>query len=86
MVNSRTTALLSEVAENLSLLAWGQKHDELVKACQTAVAALPGEVDAVRRGNIKVLNKLVGYVMKLSRGRADALVVQETLKRLCDKA
>ena len=56
------------------------KDDDLYKLCVTAVEELPEEADLVRRGNSKVLMKLVGSVMKLSRGRADAQEIRKYLE------
>ncbi|KAG5648738.1 hypothetical protein DXG03_000085 [Asterophora parasitica] len=50
--------------------------------CADAIAALPAEADAVRNGNKNVLNKIVGRVMKDSRGRADAQAARARLEEL----
>lgn len=48
--------------------------------CEEAISALPQQVEALRSGNRKgVVNKIIGYVMKRSKGRADALVVKKML-------
>jgi aspartyl-tRNA(Asn)/glutamyl-tRNA(Gln) amidotransferase subunit B len=52
--------------------------------CLDAVSALPDEVAAVRQGNKNVLNKIVGRVMRESRGRADARSVRILLEELID--
>lgn len=70
-----------EIAQELSLIALSEGEDLLEKMCSEAVIALPAEADAVRRGNLQVLNKLVGWVMKSSRGRADAQAVRANLKK-----
>lgn len=71
-----------EIAQELSLIALSEGEDLLEKMCSEAVIALPAEADAVRRGNPQVLNKLVGWVMKSSRGRADAQAVRASLKKM----
>jgi aspartyl-tRNA(Asn)/glutamyl-tRNA(Gln) amidotransferase subunit B len=43
---------------------------------------MPDETAAARKGNKNVINKLVGTVMRQSRGRADARSVKEVLDRL----
>ncbi|XP_029012717.1 glutamyl-tRNA(Gln) amidotransferase subunit B, mitochondrial [Betta splendens] len=53
-----------------------QLHD----ICQKVVDAHPDEVDAVRNGNKKVLNKLMGLVQRETKGRADPVVVREILQ------
>ncbi|RDB20205.1 Glutamyl-tRNA(Gln) amidotransferase subunit B, mitochondrial [Hypsizygus marmoreus] len=55
---------------------------ELRALCGDAIVALPDEVAAVRKGNKNVLNKIVGHVMKDSRGRADAKAVRALLEEL----
>ena len=69
----------SEVAERLSLLSDGGGENELDKWCDEAIATLTEEAQAARRGNLNVVNKLVGYVMKLSRGTADAKATRARL-------
>ena len=55
---------------------------ELNTLCQAAITALPSEVAAVRAGNKNVVNKIVGRVMRESRGRADAKVVKTLVEEL----
>ncbi|KJA29670.1 hypothetical protein HYPSUDRAFT_60527 [Hypholoma sublateritium FD-334 SS-4] len=55
---------------------------ELHALCAAAVAALPREAAALRAGHTNVLNKLVGHVMRASRGRADALAVRAALEEI----
>ncbi|GAA5860139.1 hypothetical protein JCM8547_009198 [Rhodosporidiobolus lusitaniae] len=45
------------------------------------IAALPEEAEKVRRGNRKVIMRMVGEAMKRSGGRADAKGVREGLER-----
>jgi aspartyl-tRNA(Asn)/glutamyl-tRNA(Gln) amidotransferase subunit B len=42
---------------------------------------LPKESDLVAKGNDKVLMKIVGQVMRLSKGTADAQAAREELLR-----
>ncbi|EDR12709.1 uncharacterized protein LACBIDRAFT_231681 [Laccaria bicolor S238N-H82] len=55
---------------------------ELTTLCQAAITALPNEVAAVRAGNKNVMNKIVGRVMRESRGRADAKGVKALVEEL----
>ncbi|GLB34182.1 putative PET112 [Lyophyllum shimeji] len=58
-------------------------HSPALRAlCADAIAALPAESDAARKGNRNVLNKIVGRVMKDSHGRADAKAVRALLEEL----
>ncbi|KAK0212659.1 glutamyl-tRNA amidotransferase [Desarmillaria ectypa] len=54
-------------------------EDDLQSVCARAVEALPDEVAALRAGHHNVVNKIVGWVMKETRGRADAKTVRETV-------
>ncbi|KAI0068540.1 Glutamyl-tRNA amidotransferase B subunit [Artomyces pyxidatus] len=81
MLDHPSSEMPIELAGQLSLLAL-QEGDSLDQLCAEAIAALPEEAEAVRRGNVKVLNKLTGRVMKSSRGTADALSARKALERL----
>jgi aspartyl-tRNA(Asn)/glutamyl-tRNA(Gln) amidotransferase subunit B len=58
------------------------KPSELHSLCLDAINALPDEVAAVKTGNKNVLNKIVGRVMRESRGRADARSVKALIEEL----
>uniref|UniRef100_A0A3Q2EAZ2 Glutamyl-tRNA(Gln) amidotransferase subunit B, mitochondrial n=1 Tax=Cyprinodon variegatus TaxID=28743 RepID=A0A3Q2EAZ2_CYPVA len=53
---------------------------ELHRICQKVVDSHPEEVCAIRSGNKKVLNKLMGLVQKETKGRADPVLVREILE------
>ena len=84
MIQNQSKELPSVVAKELSLLALDSENDQaddlINKYCEEAIMRLPEEAEVVRRGNLRVLNKLVGYVMKMSKGRADAQAVHARLK------
>lgn len=73
---TRTTTMPSTLAQELSLLASPADDSNLEAWCAEAIAALPEEADAARRGNANVVNKIVGRVMKASRGTANAQSVK----------
>ncbi|PPQ63140.1 hypothetical protein CVT24_005780, partial [Panaeolus cyanescens] len=85
---SVTSAL--ETARNLNLTALSSASStsapddisELRSICQTAIAAMPKEVAAARAGNANVVNKIMGFIMKQTRGRADALKIKSVLEEL----
>lgn len=52
---------------------------DLGPLCQEAVEALPSEAEAVRRGKVKAVERIVGQVMKLAKGRADANAARKLL-------
>lgn len=56
------------------------EDDDLYKLCISGVEELPEEAELVRRGKTRVLMKLVGRVMKLSRGRGDAQRIKKYLE------
>jgi aspartyl-tRNA(Asn)/glutamyl-tRNA(Gln) amidotransferase subunit B len=62
------------------------QDDMLYSLCRDAIIALPDEVEAVRKGHRNVLNKIVGRVMKESRGRADARTVRVLLEELVGRS
>lgn len=62
--------------------AAAQLSSELRDLCVDAIRALPDEVAAVKNGNKNVLNKIVGRVMRDSRGRADAKSVRILVEEL----
>uniref|UniRef100_A0A7N6C5L4 Glutamyl-tRNA(Gln) amidotransferase subunit B, mitochondrial n=1 Tax=Anabas testudineus TaxID=64144 RepID=A0A7N6C5L4_ANATE len=53
---------------------------QLHSICQKVVDSHPDEVHAIRNGNKKVLNKLIGLVQKETKGRADPVLVREILQ------
>jgi aspartyl-tRNA(Asn)/glutamyl-tRNA(Gln) amidotransferase subunit B len=76
------TASSSPPCHSTSASARNRPSDELYTLCVEAISALPEEVAAVRKGNKNVLNKIVGRVMKNSRGRADAQRVRVVVEEL----
>ncbi|KAI0722383.1 Glutamyl-tRNA amidotransferase B subunit [Cerioporus squamosus] len=82
ILTTRTSDLPSKIAEDLKLLATSDDGASLEKWCREAIAALPEEADVVRRGNLKVVNKIMGHVMKASRGTAKAQDVRAMLLKL----
>ncbi|XP_049427206.1 glutamyl-tRNA(Gln) amidotransferase subunit B, mitochondrial [Epinephelus fuscoguttatus] len=53
---------------------------QLQSICQKVVDSHPDEVQAIRNGNKKVLNKLMGLVQKETKGRADPVLVRAILE------
>ncbi|KAI0722731.1 Glutamyl-tRNA amidotransferase B subunit [Earliella scabrosa] len=82
ILTTRTSELPSTIAEELKLLAASDDGASLEKWCREAIAALPEEAEVVRRGNLKVVNKIMGHVMKASRGTAKAQDARELLLKL----
>ena len=85
MVEHQSTECPEAEARELGLLALtsdGTSDDLLRGLCEDAIASLPNEADVVRRGNERVLNKLVGFVMKKSKGTVDAQTTRECLREL----
>ena len=86
MVTSRSTASPSILANELGLLAISDDDGSLLKNwCLVAIEALPEEVQKVRDGNGKVLNRIMGKVMQLSGGRVKASDVRQMLEDLLQK-
>ena len=81
MVTLRSTASPSMLARELGLLAVSDES-LLKKWCLEAIEALPEEVEKVRDGNVKVMNRIMGKVMQLSGGRVKAGDVRQMLEDL----
>lgn len=83
MISHRSLDYPSKLAKELGLIALSQDDSSLVKEwCLEAIKELPQQAEAVRKGNLPVLNRLVGKVMKLGRGRANAETVRTLLLEL----
>jgi len=86
MLSHPSQASPTDIAHSLSLTALSPSSStpdlELHTLCQSAIDTLPSEVTAFRKGNKNVLNKIVGQVMKQSRGRADARAVKDCLETI----
>lgn len=86
IIANRSSSAPSVLVQELSLEAVSEDDNASTRAwCVEAIETLPDEAEAVRQGNPRVLNKLVGKVMQLSRGRADAqnarVVLEDVLRR-----
>ncbi|KAF7967986.1 hypothetical protein HWV62_32393 [Athelia sp. TMB] len=82
MLSHPSISAPSALAAEMSLLAASSTDDTLRTLCEETISALPQEADVVRKGNEKVIMKLVGRVMKESRGRADAKAATELFKEM----
>lgn len=80
IVDSQSLEKPKVLAQKLGLTALKETSGQLEELCRAAIDALPEEAAVVRAGNQRVLNKLVGHVMKASRGRANATAVHEKLR------
>uniref|UniRef100_A0A9J7YM71 Glutamyl-tRNA(Gln) amidotransferase subunit B, mitochondrial n=1 Tax=Cyprinus carpio carpio TaxID=630221 RepID=A0A9J7YM71_CYPCA len=56
--------------------------EELQKICRRIVDSHPEEVQIIRRGNKKVLNKLMGEVQRETKGRTDPVQVRAILEKM----
>lgn len=83
MVASRSKASPTTLAKELGLLAVSDDDGSLLKNwCLEAIEALPEEVEKVKSGNVKVMNRIMGKVMQLSGGRVKAGDVRQMLGNL----
>ncbi|XP_060634828.2 glutamyl-tRNA(Gln) amidotransferase subunit B, mitochondrial isoform X2 [Anolis sagrei] len=57
-------------------------RNELEHICQAVMGDHQNEVAEIKKGNQKVMNKLIGQVQKKTRGRADPALVKEILEKL----
>lgn len=79
MLDNPSSKTPEELAKEHSLIALGEGDSSMEVWCREAVESNPEVADAIRAGNINVINKLVGRVMKKSRGTADALSVKKLM-------
>ncbi|XP_015716792.1 glutamyl-tRNA(Gln) amidotransferase subunit B, mitochondrial isoform X1 [Coturnix japonica] len=56
-------------------------QEELEQICQAVIDEREEEVMAIKQGNEKVINKLIGLVRKATRGRANLLLVRQILEK-----
>ena len=78
MPDTPTSKMPEELAKELSLIAL-DKGGSLLEVWCRVVESNSEATDAMRTGNVNVINKLVGKVMKKGRGTADALSVRKLL-------
>ncbi|XP_029361232.1 glutamyl-tRNA(Gln) amidotransferase subunit B, mitochondrial isoform X1 [Echeneis naucrates] len=75
--SSSKTALQIIQEQDLGLVS---DTAQLHSICQKVVDSHPDEVQAIKNGNKKVLNKLMGMVQKETKGRADPVLVRTILQ------
>lgn len=80
MLDHPSDVSVTELAQSLSLIAL--KDNSLEQLCRDVLAAMPAESKAVRDGNLNVLNKILGTVMKRSRGTANAQSARKVIQDL----
>ena len=79
MLDKPSSKTPEELAKEHSLIALDKSDSSTEVWCREVVKSNPEAADAIRAGNVNVLNKLVGKVMRKSRGTADALSVRKLL-------
>ncbi|XP_024063327.2 glutamyl-tRNA(Gln) amidotransferase subunit B, mitochondrial [Terrapene carolina triunguis] len=58
-----------------------QDQQELEQICQAVMEGHQEEVMEIKKGNQKVLNKLIGLVQRTTRGRVDPVLVKQILEK-----
>jgi aspartyl-tRNA(Asn)/glutamyl-tRNA(Gln) amidotransferase subunit B len=81
MLDHPSSKAPTDLAEHLGLLTV-QGDDLLKQLCVQAITDMPEEADAVRRGVPNVINKLLGRVMRSSRGTVDPQPARRMLQKL----
>lgn len=82
LMESQDTRDMSTIARELGLVA--QSGDQLQQLCKAVIEKMPKEVASIRKGKVNVLMRLVGQVMKDSKGTADAKKAKEILAKLVE--
>ncbi|XP_062991209.1 glutamyl-tRNA(Gln) amidotransferase subunit B, mitochondrial [Elgaria multicarinata webbii] len=59
-----------------------QDQNELEHICQAVMEGHQKEVAEIKKGNQKVLNKLIGQVQRITRRRSDPILVKQILEKL----
>uniref|UniRef100_A0A8C3UTQ6 Glutamyl-tRNA(Gln) amidotransferase subunit B, mitochondrial n=1 Tax=Catharus ustulatus TaxID=91951 RepID=A0A8C3UTQ6_CATUS len=72
------TPLETVKEQKLELL---QDQKELEQICQAVIDGQENEVMAIKAGNQKVLNKLIGLVQKKTQGRSNPVLVKQLLEK-----
>ncbi|KAI1238433.1 Glutamyl-tRNA(Gln) amidotransferase subunit B, partial [Lamprotornis superbus] len=72
------TPLETVKEQKLELL---QDQKELEQICQAVIDGQENEVMAIKAGNRKVLNKLIGLVQKKTQGRSNPVLVKQLLEK-----
>jgi aspartyl-tRNA(Asn)/glutamyl-tRNA(Gln) amidotransferase subunit B len=75
---------IASIAKDLGFLAQG--GNELEELCKAVIQKLPKEVESIRRGKVNVVMRLVGQVMKDSKGTADARKAKDILLSLIEQS
>ena len=79
MLDTPSSKLPEDFAKEHSLIALDKGDSSMEVWCREVVESNSEVADAIRAGNVNVVNKLVGRVMKKSRGTTDALSVRKLL-------
>ncbi|XP_064004722.1 glutamyl-tRNA(Gln) amidotransferase subunit B, mitochondrial isoform X2 [Pogoniulus pusillus] len=58
-----------------------QDQRDLEKICQAVIDGQENEVMAIKAGNLKVLNKLIGLVQRETQGRSNPVLVKQLLEK-----
>ncbi len=81
MIDNPSPATPTELGRLLGLLAM-REDSYLEQLCIRAITDMPKEADAARRGVPNVINKLLGRVMRSSKGTTDPQSVRRMLEKL----
>ena len=79
ILRTKTSVPISQLLDELSLRTVDPTSVEAL--CDEAIRTFPEEAELIHGGKKNILMKLVGYVMKASRGRADAKLTRRILER-----
>ncbi|KAJ7579223.1 glutamyl-tRNA amidotransferase [Mycena floridula] len=93
LVNPSSRTTVRDLAEEMQLMSLSSdskaseasKQQDIHLICYKAIEALPSEVAAIRAGNRNVINKVIGWVIKETRGRADANLIRKFIEELVVK-
>jgi len=79
ILQTKTTVSVSQLIDELSLRTVDSTFVEAL--CDEAIRRFPEEAESIRGGKKNILMKLVGFVMKASRGSADPRLTRRILEQ-----
>ncbi|GAW08544.1 GTPase-activating protein GYP5 [Lentinula edodes] len=88
MLVSPSDTPVRQLAQKMDVLSSVDEHsnsssndDSLRDVCIRAIDALPSEIAAIQAGNENVMNKVIGWIMRQTKGKVDVNRAKDILKQ-----
>lgn len=92
MLVSPSDTPVRQLAQKMDVLSSVDEHsnsssndDSLRDVCIRAIDALPSEIAAIQAGNENVMNKVIGWIMRQTKGKVDVNRAKDILKQLLSR-